>query len=733
MVERRVSVRRDDAPTPNRVSEIGSNRERATGSPTLLVVDDDPVVRLVARERLAAVGFEVVEADGGERGIEAFESSRPGLVLLDVEMPGVDGFGVCEAIRSIGAGREVPILIMTGLDDVESIQRAYQVGATDFVFKPLNWLVLEHRIRYMLRASKTFMDVLSQQMRLDEVQRHALLGSWEVEISSGSLSGSDSLWDMLGIHSDSLRTSASQLMARVHRDDREVLEQLIADTIRHRSAFSLDHRIIDAEGCERIVHSQGRIRVHDDPKHLIIDGFSQDITERRRTEDRVRYLASNDSLTGLANRDAFRDALRASIRQAIRSRSQIAVLFVDLDQFKQVNETFGHRAGDTFLKNVADTLVRSIRRPDVPLELPPGDHDIPIARLGGDEFCVLLEDLADPSDAGQMARSILESLARPVLVEGREILVTASIGIAIWPHDGEDGDSLLRNADSAMYHAKELGRAGFQFYRAALNAHALERLESLARLRRAIRDQAIEVHYQPKLELATGRITGCEALARWTDPERGAVPPMEFVPLAEANGLIGPLGEHVLRRACLAVRVWQERGYADLRLAVNLSAGQLKDERLVEIIDGVLRESHFDPGLLELEITESALIHNEAGARSVLTALKRRGIRISLDDFGTGFSSLAYLKRFPVETLKIDKSFIAGIGRGGEDEAITTAILSMSKDLGLRVVAEGIETEAQRLFLEQRACDEIQGYLVSRPLAAEDFGRFLDRHRAGIT
>jgi EAL domain-containing protein (putative c-di-GMP-specific phosphodiesterase class I) len=320
---------------------------------------------------------------------------------------------------------------------------------------------------------------------------------------------------------------------------------------------------------------------------------------------------------------------------------------------------------------------------------------------------------------------VIETLERPAYVEGREVRVTASVGIALWPHDGSDAEALLRNADSAMYHAKELGRANFQYYRRELNAHALERLELEASLSRAIQSDSLGVHYQPKLELCSGRIAGCEALVRWTDARSGSVSPSKFVPLAEASGLIHGLGESVLRQACLDAQTWQACGHPDLKLAVNLSPAQIKDESLIEIIDDVLRETRFDPCLLEFEITESALIHDERLALIVLEKLRARGFRISLDDFGTGYSSLMNLKRFPVETLKIDRSFVSGIGVSRTDEAITAAILTMAQSMGVRVVAEGVETEEQLQFLLDRGCHEVQGYLISMPLAAEAFGAFL--------
>ncbi len=707
----------------------GSRLGAGIGSVRLLVVDDDPIIRLVARERFEALDFQVVEADGGERGIESFETDRPDLVLLDVEMPGLDGFGVCEAIRSSTAGRHVPILILTGLDDIDSIQNAYRAGATDFVSKPLNWLILEQRVRYMLRASRTFLDVSLQQRRLDEVQQYARLGSWEVDLTTGTIMASNALWKVLGIEAEQSDAGVFNQLRWVHPEDRAAMQRLIDDAIRNQSAFSLDHRILALDGTERIVHSEGRVRSQDDQKCLAMEGFSQDITERRKTEERVHYLAYSDSLTGLANRDAFRLRLNEGVRRAVRTKKTLAVLYLGLDRFNRVNETFGHTAGDTLLKHVAHLLAKCVRESDSISRDVADEPEMFVSRLGSDEFTVLLEGLTDPSDAGQVARRILESLSQPVLVEGREILITASIGIAVWPQDGNDSDSVLRNSDSAMHHAKLLGGAGFQFYQESLNAHALERLELEALLRRALLERSLSVHFQPKLELATGRITGCEALSRWTDPVRGEISPVEFIAVAEAAGLIGELGEAVLRSACTSVRRWQEQGHSGLKLAVNLSPRQLKDEQIVGKIEGILRDTGFDPRLLELEITESALIHNEDRARVVLNELRQLGIQISLDDFGTGFSSLSYLKRFPVESLKIDRSFISGIGQSDEDEAITTAILSMARALELRVVAEGIETEQQRQFLADRGCDEIQGYLISRPLAAEDFARFLAGYR----
>jgi diguanylate cyclase (GGDEF)-like protein len=691
----------------------------------LLIVDDDPLIRLLARERLGAEGFDVVEASGGSAGVEAFFTLRPDLVLLDVEMPDLDGFGVCKEIRDSAAGRHVPILILTGRNDLKSIERAYQAGATDFVSKPLNWLILAHRIRYMLRAGESFLAVRSQQVRLDEVQQHARLGSWELDLRTGLLTTSRALRSLVGL-GDEIGPPLERLLGLVHPEDKPALEREGAAAIRNRDGFSLEHRILARDGSERIVHTQARVRTGAHDECLALEGFTQDVTERRRIEEQVRMLAFSDSLTGLANRAAFKLHLEKAIQRAGRAEKTLGILYLDLDDFKRVNDTLGHTAGDQLLRLVADLLVGCVRERDVVARDLNGVPQAKVSRLGGDEFTILLEGLTDASDASLVAERVLEAIGRPVFIDGHEIRTAASVGIAIWPHDGADMEALLRNADAAMYHAKGLGRANFQYYRESLNANAVERLELETDLSRAIQEGRLLVSFQPKLELETRRISGCEALVRWPDSRRGLVPPTAFVPLAEASGMISTLGASVLRQACTRVRVWQKHGHPDLGLAVNLSPSQIKDERLVATVEHVLRATDFDPRLLDLEITESVFIHDAKRALVVLEQLQRLGCRISLDDFGTRYSSLSNLKRFPVQSLKIDCSFVSGIGSSKEDEAIIAAILAMAKSLGIRVVAEGIETEAQLQFLAERHCDEVQGFLVSRPLAPEEFGAFLD-------
>jgi diguanylate cyclase (GGDEF)-like protein/PAS domain S-box-containing protein len=706
---------------------VSLSRLSASSPPgRLLIVDDDPVFRMVAREWLGTNGFEVVEASGGAEGIEVFGELSPHLVLLDVEMPEVNGFDVCKAIRDTAKGRDVPILMLTARDDIESIEQAYETAATDFVTKPIHWLILAHRIRYMLRASENLMAIRSQQVRLDEVQQHARLGSWEVDVRTRSFSTSRTFRSLVGLGEEIERLPLERMFELVHPEDRPALERKIGEAFGNRDGFTLEHRVLTHGGVERILHSQARVRTGTHGECLALEGFSQDVTDRRRAEEQIRLLAFSDSLTGIANRAALKLQLERAIKRSERTGRTIGILFIDLDNFKRVNDTLGHTAGDHLLRIVADLLVGLVRESDVVAR---DAHDEPptVSRLGGDEFTILLEDLKSSSDASRVAERVLEAIARPILVESHDIWTTASIGIAIWPQDGPDLESLLRNADAAMYHAKELGRANYQYYRRSLNADALERLELESDLSRAIQDEGLLLNFQPQLELTRGRISACEALARWPHSRRGLVPPSTFIPIAERSGMISALGEWVLRRACASARAWQEGGHPDVRVAVNVSPSQIKDERLVATIEQVLHETGFDPRLLEFEITESAFLHDASRTLLVFEQLQGLGCQISLDDFGTHYSALTNLKRFAVQSLKIDRCFVSGIGSSREDEAIITATLAMARSLGIRVVAEGIETEEQLAFLREHQCDEVQGFLISKPLNAVDFRTFLDQ------
>jgi diguanylate cyclase (GGDEF)-like protein/PAS domain S-box-containing protein len=442
----------------------------------------------------------------------------------------------------------------------------------------------------------------------------------------------------------------------------------------------------------------------------------RDITERKRAEARIEYLATHDGLTGLPNRVMFSQVLGLAIGSAQRYERKFALLFIDLDRFKIINDTLGHDAGDALLKQMSARLRESLRASDV------------VARLGGDEFVVLVQEVDEPGEVAAIARKILSGVIEPVVVAGQECRVTASVGICMYPADAQDEQSLMKNADIAMYLAKEEGKNNFQFYSSGIKTRSLDHMALETNLRRALERDEFVLHYQAKLDFGSGAICGVEALLRWHNPELGQVSPAQFIPIAEETGLIVPLGNWVLKTACRQNVAWQREGLAPVCMAVNLSPRQFADPDLVATIAAVLGDTGMAPELLELEITEGMVMHNTGRAVQLLGAIKQLGVRIAIDDFGTGYSSLAQLKRFPIDTLKVDRSFIRDIPGDSEDRAIAQAIIAMGRSLSLTIVAEGVETQEQEAFLRQHCCDQMQGYYFSKPIPPEQFAELLGTH-----
>ncbi|UCE86697.1 MAG: EAL domain-containing protein [Deltaproteobacteria bacterium] len=447
---------------------------------------------------------------------------------------------------------------------------------------------------------------------------------------------------------------------------------------------------------------------------------------KARAVEENRVLAYYDTLTGLPNRRLYKDRLEQAILSARRRNRPVATCLLDLDGFKRVNDTLGHSCGDQLLCQVSERLVGTVRLTDSVSRLEASASSAAISRLGGDEFTFLLNDIADAQDAARVAARILDAFSKPFYVDGHEVFATASVGIAVFPFDGNDAETLLRNADAAMYSAKARGRNNFQFYAKSMNATALRKLDLEGRIRRALERQEFALHYQPVRDTLSGRLTGAEALLRWRDPELGNMSPAEFIPIAEETNLIGPLGEWVLRTACQQCHLWQSAGFRPIRLSVNLSGHQLRHRDLVDSVARGLRDSGLSPDWLELEITESTIMQNDDMTKSTFYALHDMGIGLALDDFGTGYSSLSYLRRFPLDRVKIDRSFVREITTNTDDAALAGAIIAMVHSLGLRVVAEGVETSEQAAFLRERGCDELQGFLFSPAVPADEFARFLD-------
>ena len=550
-------------------------------TPVVLVVDDDPALRLVLRHTMEQEGYHVIEASNGLEAIQMTVRQQPDLILMDAVMPEMDGFRATTELKTMREYENTPILIITSLDDDYSISQAFSAGACDYITKPVNWSVMKHRVRRLMYAAEA--------------------------------------------------------------------------------------------------------------------------------ERKIKHLAYHDPLTGLPNRLLFMDRIDQAISRSVRTEEKFTLFFIDIDHFKVINDSMGHEAGDKLLTKVTSRLQQVLRRTDT------------IARLGGDEFTIILENTSDPEDTVSIANNILSGLGRPISIDGRNVCISASIGVAIFPGDGETFGALLKNADTAMYRAKEKGRNTFEFYTSDMSSIAMKRLELENSLRAAIDNEEFVLHYQPKFNLAESKFVGMETLVRWEHPELGLVPPDEFIPLAEETGLINALGKWIIETACQQLGEWQLKAYHVPNLAINISARQFHEQDLCHIFQQEIEKNNLLPSSIEIELTENVLVQDHQRVGIVLNELRQMGVKISLDDFGTGYASMAYLKDFPINTVKIDRGFVSNIPEDKNNTAIVKAIAGLTQSLGLCLIAEGVETEQQLEFLKSLNCEQGQGYYWSKPLAAEIF------------
>ncbi|MGI9321224.1 MAG: putative bifunctional diguanylate cyclase/phosphodiesterase, partial [Thiogranum sp.] len=618
----------------------------------VLVVDDDVASRKLMRKTLLREGFEVIEAENGAQALAVFDEQHPDIVLLDVEMPIMDGFTACEKLRRRPRADHIPVLMVTGLEDIASVNRAYDAGATDFITKPINWPILGHRIRYMLRASETLVDLAytvrelhTSRVRLTNAQRIAQLGNWEIDTKTLAMTWSEEVYRILGVEQASVTPSLAALLSLIHEEDREQVRHWFSLALKTGGGHSINHRVMSPRGGLCNVFQQVEAIIDLDGNVTQLHGTLQDITERQKFEDRIRELAYFDSLTGLPNRESFMMHVDQSIKSASRHKHELAALFLDLDNFKRINDTLGHTIGDLLLKAIAERLQECLRSSDIV------GHDTDyvttnmVSRFGGDEFTMLLTEIHNSDVAAIVSQRVMESLMRPLNLAGHEVVITPTIGIAVFPEDGNNSEVLFRNADTAMYAAKRNGKNQFQFYNKAMNANAKERLTMESQLRNALEHKELQLHYQPQMDLDNGRVVGVEALLRWQNKKLGNVPPDTFIPIAEDSGLIIPIGEWFLRTACTQLKAWQDTGVPIVRVAVNISVRQFMHPRFFELVKQVIEDTGLDPESLELEITESLLMQDVQTAIVLLRELKAIGIQLAIDDFGTGYSSLSYLKR----------------------------------------------------------------------------------------
>lgn len=696
----------------------------------VLVVDDDPFERLMVREGLESVGFQIEEATDGPQALEVFRTLCPDIVLLDINMPGMGGIETCAALRNLPGGAQVPILMVTGRDDTDSIARSYEAGASDFMAKTIHLLTMAQRIRYMLRASRMFRALAKSTARLTQAQRIARVGSWDWDPRTDSLEITEQVACIFGMRSEHFPKTHAGLLELIHPEDRVLVQQSLHECATKEQPFSLEYRIMLPDGSHRFVHGQAAL-AHDESNHEhSVTGTIQDISERKQAEEKIHFLAYYDSLTGLANRHLFKDRVTQALAYAQRHQVIVAILYMDLDRFKVVNDTLGHAVGDLLLQGVAERLKKCVRTSDSVARDADPDSQSCLARLGGDEFTVLLNYLHDPEDAGRVAQRIHQELAKPFQLDQHEVFMTVTIGIACFPADGSDLDALLKNADTAMYSAKTLSRNGYQFYSLSMNEQAEQRLALEADLRHALDRDEFVVYFQPKLDLRTGAIVGAEALLRWNHPTMDVLLPSRFLSMTEDVGMGAALGEWVLRTACTQAKGWSAAGHSSIQLSVNLSDSQFHDSDLTKKVAHVLATTKFPPKLLDLEFTETITVRNPERSVVALQELRAIGVQLSLDDFGTGFSSLRHLQQYPINVLKIDQSFVRNIATNQRDASITRTVIEMAHNLGLRALAEGVETQDQLDFLREHGCEEIQGFIVSQALPPDQFVSFVSKHIA---
>ncbi|MEK8048622.1 EAL domain-containing protein [Ideonella sp. DXS22W] len=711
--------------------------EDSTERPKVLLVDDDEVTLLLTAVALRERGFEITEAASGERALDMLAHWTPDIIVLDAMMPGRDGFDTCAELRHMPGCENLPVLMLTGLDDEASITRAYQVGATDFFVKSTQWSLLAGRLRYLLRSARIRIELERSKAKLARAQDLARMGSFDWRLPAGHHAGGLALAPeaarVFGLAPDE-PISLRGLIRMVPQPDRRGVMRVLGDVLAQSTVLAIDVPVFHRDTIlRRIVHIEAEPEFNEHGHTIGYTGIVQDVTDRRVAEDRIRHLANFDALTGLPNRRQLIWRTERALDWARRYGHPAALLLIDLDRFKVINDTLGHAAGDELLVEVARRLRGCVRHSDQVMEdriesAGARSHRTleAVGRLGGDEFIALLPEVGDEADARRVADRILEAMRDPIFVGGQECFVTCSVGIAIFPRDGQGVADLLRNADVAMYSVKNSGRDATAVYSPLLAGRGREKIELESALHKAIERNELVLHYQPKMDVRSARMVGVEALMRW---QRGntLVPPNDFIPLAEETGLIVPMSEWALREAARQARIWSEHfGFED-SIAVNLPSRVFSRSDLVEHLHQAVMANGMPHRVIQVEITENSLKKDSENVIPFLHRLNEIGVEIAIDDFGTDYSNLASLTTLPISELKIDRSFVRNLGITPQSSAVVNAIIALARSLGLRVVAEGVENLRQMEELLRLGCGVMQGFLFSRPIAPDDLEVWLQQ------
>ena len=677
-----------------------------------------PADAKVIQAALADVRYGPFDVESVRQLSDAYErlgKEGIGAVLVDLFLP--DSQGIETFNKLLLAAPHVPILVLSGPGDEDIAMQALQRGAQDYLLKgELTSHSLSRALRNMIERK-----AVEEALFIEKERAQVTLNSIGDAVLSTDISGNVTYLNLAAesltgwSREEASRRPVAEVFQIIDGATRQPARNPMELAVQQNKTVGLTANciLIRRDGLECAIEDSAA-PIHD--RRGQVTGaviVFHDVTAARAMSLRMSHLAQHDCLTDLPNRLLLNDRLTRAIASARRNGNRLAVLFLDLDRFKDINDSLGHAIGDKLLQSVTERLVARVRGSDT------------VSRQGGDEFVVLLSKLEHPEDAAVCAKKMLTALTAPHRIAQHDVHVTVSIGVSTYPEDGQDAETLVKSADTAMYQAKKNGRNNYEFFRQDMNIRAVERQSLEGSLSRALERHEFVLHYQPKINLEKGAITGAEALIRWLHLDRGLIPPAQFVPIAEDTGLLLPIGRWVLHEACRQARAWLDAGLRPVPVAVNISAVEFRDKGFLEGVRAILKDTRLEPRYLELELTESVLMQHAESAASVLQALKAMGVQLAVDDFGTGYSSLSYLRRFPIDTLKVDQSFVRQITADADDAIIARAVISMGKSLKLRVVAEGVETREQLAFLQGQRCDEGQGYYFSRPVVAEQFAKLL--------
>ncbi|SFQ14270.1 diguanylate cyclase (GGDEF) domain-containing protein [Nitrosomonas cryotolerans] len=708
-----LSLRQELSKVPATVAnKFATHVYPASHNKRILLINGNTIYRVITNEVLTASAFIVDEAKNGLEALKKIKQQKPDLILLDAIMDEFNDFSTCQLLRADSSLANIPIIMSTGLDNIDSINRAYDCGATDFIVNPLNYPILIHRLAFILRANRNAIELENKRHQLSAAQRIARLGYWIWDVEHNHFQMSEQLADFCDINLQIFETTLEGFIRLITPEDRQIVKRMImaapySDTTQH-----IEYRLQVSQNKIIFVH-QEITKIIDNGQN-IITGTVQDITQRKINENKIHRLAYFDHLTGLAGRTYYQEHITIAIRTANNNNrnEKFALLFLDLDDFKDINDSLGHNVGDQFLKAVAKRLQEVTNYASF------------TARLGGDEFCILLTDISNDESITNIAHRCLQQINEPLFLSHQRIKPRISIGIAIFPRDGNNETELMKAAEIAMYAAKQAGKQCYVFYSQDMATQDASRLEKEQILREACEKKQFILHFQPQISMHTGRVTSVEALVRWQHSEKAIVYPGEFISHIEKLGLIVDFGNWVLQTVCEQIAQWRASGLPYLQVAVNISPLHFQDASLPGTVRDLLMKTNIPAQYLELEVTESAM--QTKGHVEIFNQLRQLGVKIAIDDFGTGYSCLASLKKLPLDCIKIDKTFIDDVLTSSHTALLVGAIISLANALNYKLVAEGVETRDQALAMRELGCQIIQGYFFCHPVPSDQISALLD-------